>query len=629
MIKVVFIGAGSVVFSRNITNDILSFPEFKNVELTYVDIDPVRLKVGAQLCRQAAALHGATPKIRATMDRREALQGADFVINMVQIGGATSTIVDFEIPRKYGLNFTIADTTGPGGLFRALRTFPMLKALCQDMTEICPDAFLINYSNPMSMNMQTVYRTSSVKGVGLCHSVQGGFLDLCGVAKEDPAQCAFICAGINHMCFYLRIEKNGKDLYPKIFEAIKDPVVFGSNAVRFENMKRLGYYVAEGSTHHAEYSPFYIPHGPETLDKFAVTLDSYLRTIGSSLAEFEKMREQSRLPIVKKTPGSPPHRSAEYGSTIIHSVATGQPSVVYGNMPNHGAISNIVSTAIVEAPTLVDRTGLKFAYVGDLPPQVVGYVQPHVTQHELFIRAAIEGRRDHVYQSAMFDPLTAATLRPDDIVAMCDELIAAHGDLLPNLDAKKTLVPSSDRKLPRTDPAELRRKWDNDRKAVEKGTILKWRVIGPFMTKTPGEMRLDTTTPLEEEFLQRGDGTVDLAAKYRDHGKTLQWTATQAHKYDGQVDCDKIYGQVDFCLVYGYTCVQSDRDKDAVLKMGSDDGIKVWLNGQLVHRLEAMRGYSRDSDSANVRLKKGANHLVVKLSQLAGAWGFGVAVVQP
>ena len=627
MIKVVFIGAGSVVFSRNITNDILSYPEFKNVELTYMDIDPVRLKVGAQLCRQAAALHGATPKIRATQDRREALKGADFVINMVQIGGATSTLVDFEIPRKYGLNFTVADTTGPGGLFRALRTFPMLTGLCQDMTEICPNAFLINYSNPMSMNMQTVYRTSSVKGVGLCHSVQGGFLELCGYAKEDPADCAFICAGINHMCFYLRIEKNGKDLYPKIFEAAKDPVVFGSNAVRLENMKRLGYFVAEGSTHHGEYSPFYIPHGQETINKFAIGIDAYVRTIGNSLAEFEKMREQARKPIVKKAAGGPVHRSAEYGSTIIHSVATGQPSVVYGNMPNHGAISNIVSTAIVEAPTLVDRTGLKFAHVGDLPPQVVGYIQPHITQHELFIRAAIEGRRDHVYQSAMFDPLTAATLRPDQIVEMCDELIAAHGDLLPNLDAKKTLVPGSERKIVRTDPAELRRKWDDARKAVEKGAILKWRVIGPFMTKTPGVMRLDTTTPLEEEFLQAPEGTVDLAAKYKDHGKMLQWIQAEAHKSDGQLDCDTVYGNHEFCLVYGYACIQSDRDKDALLKMGSDDGIKVWLNGQHVHSLEAMRGYSRDSDQAKVRLKKGPNHLLVKLCQLAGAWGFGVSVV--
>jgi alpha-galactosidase len=618
-----------VVFSRNITNDILSYPEFKNVELTYMDIDPVRLKVGAQLCRQAAALHGATPKIRATMDRREALKGADFVINMVQIGGATSTIVDFEIPRKYGLNFTVADTTGPGGLFRALRTFPMLQGLCQDMTEICPSAYLINYSNPMSMNMQTVYRTSSVKGVGLCHSVQGTFQELCGYLKEDHTQCSFICAGINHMAFFTRLEKNGVDLYPRLFEAMKDPVIRGSNFVRFELMKRLGYFPTESSGHHAEYSPYFIPHGPDTIGEFAIPVDAYLRTVGNTLAEFEKMREQSRQPIVKKAPGGPAHRSVEYGSTIIHSVATGQPSVVYGNMPNHGAISNIVETAIVEAPTLVDRTGLKFAYVGDLPPQVVGYVQPHVTQHELFIRAAIEGRRDYVYQCAMFDPLTAASMRPDDIVAMCDELIAAHGDLLPNLDAKKVLVPRSDRKLPRTDPADLRKKWDDQRKAMSKGTILKWKVIGPFMTKTPGVMRVDTTTPLEEEFLRRPDGTVDLAAKYKDHGKTLQWFPTQAGKLDGQVDGDKVFGHHEFCLVYGYACVQSDRDKDVVLKMGSDDGIKVWLNGKQVHRMEAMRGYSLDSDTANVQLKKGANHVVVKLSQLAGGWGFGVCVVQP
>jgi alpha-galactosidase len=607
------VGAGSVVFSRNLTNDILSFPEFKQAEFVYVDIDPVRLKVGAQLCRQAAALHGAKPTIRATLDRRSALRDADFVINMVQIGGATSTLVDFEIPRKYGLHFTVADTTGPGGLFRALRTFPMLKTLCRDMEELCPNALLINYSNPMSMNMQTVYRTSKIKSVGLCHSVQGGFLDLCKLAKEDPAKCAFIAAGINHMCFYLRIEKNGQDLYPKIFEAIKDPVVFGTNAVRLELMKRLGHYVAEGSAHHSEYSPFFIPHGTETINEFGIPIDTYLFAVSNG-------------PLPKKAK-DPIHRSAEYGSTIIHSVATGTPSVVYGNMPNRGVISNIVDTAIVEAPTLVDRTGLKFAHVGDLPPQLVGYIQPHITQHELFIRAATEGRRDYVYQSAMFDPLTAATLRPDDIVAMCDELIAAHGKLLPNLDAKKTLVPRSDRKIVRTDQADLRKQWDHARQAVVDGTIISWQVVGPFMTKTPGEMKLDTTTPLEKDFLARGDGTADLAATYKDHGKTLKWFAARVCKHDGQLNCENVFGHYDYCLVYGYACVRSDRDKDAVLKMGSDDGIKVWLNGKLVHRLEAMRGYSQGSDEAKVRLRKGSNHFVVKLVQLEGSWGFGVSVV--
>ena len=454
MIKVAMIGAGSVVFSKNLTGDILSFPEFKDATFAYMDIDQDRLEVGANLCRKVGRALGANPRIEAHADRRESLRGADFVINMVQIGGFDSTLVDFEIPRKYGLNFTIADTTGPGGFFRALRTYPMLKGLCQDMMELCPKAVLLNYSNPMSMNMQTVFRTSSIAAVGLCHSVQGTFDQLMHYIGEKPAGVGFICAGINHMAFYLRMEKNGADLYPRLFEAMTDPGIYSTNKVRFELMKRLGYFVTESSEHSAEYCPWFIPRGPEVVAKFDVPIDEYLRRCDCIVEEFERLKSFSRTdePISV-------HRSHEYGSSIIHSIVTGTPRVVYGNMPNNGAILNLPRSAIVEAPTLVDHAGLQFTAVGELPPQLVGYIQPHVTQHELFIRAAMEGRRDHVYQAAMFDPLTATTLTTDQIVEMCDELIAAHGSLLPDLDAKKTLVPTSGKSFPAVDPGELRRSW--------------------------------------------------------------------------------------------------------------------------------------------------------------------------
>jgi len=456
MIKVAMIGAGSVVFSKNLTGDILSYPEFKHATLSYMDIDRDRLEVGANLCRKVAKAVGAEPRIESTGDLREALRGADFVINMVQIGGFDSTLVDFEIPRKYGLNFTIADTTGPGGMFRALRTFPMLTDLCRQMQELCPRAVLLNYSNPMSMNMQTITRTSCVPAVGLCHSVQGTFDQLMGYLGEDPKQIAFVCAGINHMAFYLRIEKDGHDLYPRLFEAMNRSDIYNTNRVRFELMKRLGHFVTESSEHNAEYSPWFIPHGKESIDRHAVPIDEYLRRCEKSVGEFERMKTVGRSdePIEVR-------RSHEYGSTIIHALVTGQPRVVYGNMPNRGAIANLPCDAIAEAPTLVDRAGLAFTTVGSLPPQLLAYVQPHVIQHELFIRAALEGRRDHIYQAAMFDPLTAATLTLDRIVELCDELIAAHGFIadggsLPPLDAKKTLVPTSGRSYCRVDPRSLR-----------------------------------------------------------------------------------------------------------------------------------------------------------------------------
>ena len=454
MTKIAMIGAGSVVFSKNLTGDILGFPEFKNATFAYMDIDKERLEVGAALCRKAGQALGANPKIEATMDRKEALKDADFVINMVQIGGFNSTLVDFKIPRKYGLNFTIADTTGPGGLFRALRTYPMLTGLCHDMEKHCPNAVLLNYSNPMSMNMQTITRTSSIRAVGLCHSVQGTLNQIMSYIGEKPEDIAFICAGINHMAFYLTLKKDGADLYPRLFEAMQNPEIYARNKVRFELMKRLGHFITESSEHNAEYCPYFIPHGKESIEKYDVPIDEYLRRCDGIVDEFERMKtfSKSDKPIEV-------HRSHEYGSTIIHSIVTGKPSVVYGNMPNRGAIGNLPPDAIAEAPTLVDRAGLQFTTVGALPPQLLGYMMPHVTQHELFIRAAMEGRRDHVYQAAMFDPLTAATMPLDKIVEMCDELIAGHGDLLPKLNAK-TLVPTSGKNFSAVDPASLRASWD-------------------------------------------------------------------------------------------------------------------------------------------------------------------------
>src|SRR3954447_10714535 len=330
------IGAGSVVFSKNLTGDILSYPEFKNATFSYMDIDSDRLEVGANLCRKVGKALGAEPKIEATLDRRQALEGADFVINMVQIGGFDSTLVDFEIPRKYGLNFTIADTTGPGGFFRALRTFPMLSGLCRDMMELCPNAWLLNYSNPMSMNMQTITRTSDVRGVGLCHSVQGTFDRLMHYIGEKPEDVAFLCAGINHMAFYFKLEKNGVDLYPRLFEAMNRPEVYNTNKVRFELMRRLGYFVTESSEHNAEYNPWFIPRGKDVIARHDVPIDEYLRRCDNIVDEFERMKTFSRSDEPMEV-----HRRHEYGSTIIHAMATGTPTVVYGNMPNNGAIASL------------------------------------------------------------------------------------------------------------------------------------------------------------------------------------------------------------------------------------------------------------------------------------------------
>jgi alpha-galactosidase len=621
MIKVAMIGAGSVVFSRNLTGDVLAFPEFHDATFSYMDVDADRLAVGAQLCRKIGTALGANPRIDATVDRRAALDGADFVINMVQIGGFDSTLVDFEIPRKYGLNFTIADTTGPGGLFRALRTFPMLAGLCQDMSSACPRAILLNYSNPMGMNMQTVTRTSDVRAVGLCHSVQGTFDQLMRYLGEDPSQVAFTCAGINHMAFYLRLEKDGVDLYPRLFGKLDDPAVYNTNKVRFELMRRLGYYVTESSEHNAEYSAHFIPHGAAQVEKFAVPIDEYLRRCDGIVDEFGRMKKFA----AGDEPSPVPHRSHEYGSTIIHSVATGTPSVVYGNMPNNGAIANLPRNAIVEVPTMVDRSGLRLATVGELPPQLIGYMQPHVTQQELFIRAATEGRRDHVYQAAMFDPLTAATLTPDRIVELCDELIAAHGftkdgGCLPDLDAKRTLVPTSGKSFGRVDAGELRRSWDAAQAKAGEDYISDWHVIGPF----PGDA-LDGRTPVEDDL--RPDGAVALDATHRAGDHPVAWRPAVAGK-DGYVNFRRAVGDVHPAVAYAYAEVDSVHPRETVLRCGSAGAIRVWLNGHPVHTADApARQWHPGDDEAPVHLHPGPNRILVKVTRTTDApWGFGLAV---
>ena len=628
MIKVAMIGAGSVVFSKNLTGDILSFPEFHDATFAYMDIDKDRLEVGASLCRRLARSVGANPKIEATLDRRKALAGADFVINMVQIGGFNSTLVDFEIPRKYGLNFTIADTTGPGGFFRALRTYPMLKGLCADMMELCPKATLLNYSNPMSMNMQTVFRTSNLRAVGLCHSVQGTHGQLMGYIKEKPEETGFVCAGINHMAFYVRLEKDGVDLYPRLFEAMKQSDIYTTNKVRFELMKRLGYFVTESSEHNAEYCPYFMPHGKEAIALYGVPLDEYLRRCDAIVDEFDRLKKLSQ----SKTQDKPMEvrKSHEYGSNIIHSLVTGQPRVVYGNMPNRGCISNLPATAIAEAPTLVDRSGLAFAHVGELPPQCVAYMMPHIMQHELFIRAAMEGRRDHVYQAAMFDPLTTATLPPDKIVEMCDELIAAHGlessgGCLPNLDAKKTLVYSSGKKFKSVDPRDLRASWDAAQEKATEDCLKDWHLIGPFPGVKAGRISLDQVTAVDKDFARNKEGKVNLEATYKVGKETLRW---QKHKTDkrGLVDLIGQYGQRDWCIAYGYAEIEEIHGRETVLSCGSDDGIQIWLNGQEIHKNETARGHAAGADTITVFLKPGINRLLVKCDNYVQGWGFSVMI---
>jgi alpha-galactosidase len=625
MIKVAMIGAGSVVFCKTLTGDLLSFPEFRNATFTYMDVNQERLDVGAALCRKIAKSMDAHPTIQTTRDRKEAIRDADFIIVMVQVGGFDNTLVDFEIPRKYGLNFTIADTTGPGGMMRALRSYPFYRDLVRDALEVAPNAYILNYTNPMSMNMQSIARNGHTRAVGLCHSVQGTFDELMGYIGEKPDDVSFICSGINHMAFYTKIAKDNVDLYPRLFEAMNEQGTFNRNKVRFEMMRRLGYFVTESSEHNAEYNPWFIPHGRETIAKFDVPIDEYLRRCDGIVDEFQRMQK-----LAQSDEALPIKVSHEYGSQIVHSISTGTPRVVYGNMPNSGGqLASLPKTAIVELPTLVDRAGLQHTAVGEMPPQLIAYMNPHVTQHELFIRGAMEGRRDHLYQAAMFDPLTAATVSPDKIVEMVDELIAGHGfegqgGFLPKLDAKKSLVPGSGKEFHPPSPASLRASWDNAQKNADDAAIKDWQVIGPFRNGVADAAKLlDTSFSVESSLAS--DGAIDLKASHNVGGQSFAWKPAKTKKR-AFLDAIAAFGQQENCVAYGYAELDAGTHaRDAVLKLGSDDGVKLWLNGTLVHTNNVTRGFAL-TDEVNVRLKPGINRILIKVSQGDGGWGWGVVV---
>ncbi|HRF48848.1 MAG TPA: alpha-glucosidase/alpha-galactosidase [Anaerolineales bacterium] len=438
MTKITFIGAGSTVFAKNLLGDILSFPELADATISLMDVNPERLRTSEIVAHKVAEFFGAKPKIEATLDRRKALDGADYAISMFQVGGyKPSTVIDFEIPRKYGVRQTIADTLGIGGIMRALRTIPVFLETTRDMEAVCPDVTFLQYVNPMAMNMWAINRASKIKSVGLCHSVQGTAEALAGDLGIPYDEINYVCAGINHVAFYLRFERDGQDLYPRLRE-VAEAGSFGrryrnlADKVRYEVFKRTGYFVTESSEHFSEYVPWFIKRDrPDLIEKYEIPIEEYITRCELQTAEWESLRarfERGDLEITHQ-------RSHEYGSLIIHSLETGQPRVIYGNVANHGLIDNLPIGCTVEVPVLVDKSGLQPTRIGALPPQLAAIMQTNVNVQSLAVEAALTGKREHIYHAAMLDPHTAAELSLEQIWAMVDELIDAHGEMLPTYTA--------------------------------------------------------------------------------------------------------------------------------------------------------------------------------------------------
>jgi len=430
MAKICFLGAGSTVFAKRVLGDCLHVDSLKDAHISLVDIDPDRLHVSEVMLKNINRTLGARATVEAFLakDASKALEGADYVINAIQVGGyEPATVIDFEVPKKYGLRQTIGDTLGIGGIFRALRTVPVMLDYCRIMEKVAPRAWLLSYANPMAMLTGAILKATSVHTVGLCHSVQVCAPHLCQKLDMPTDDLQWKVAGINHQGWLLEITRYGEDLYPEIKRRAELPEYKRKDAVRFEVMKWFGYYVTESSEHTAEYVPWFIrSDAPELIDRFHIPLDEYPCRCRVQIKRWGKMREDLLA-------DEPLHheRGHEYASHILEAMETGLPFTFGGNVLNMGLITNLPNNCCVEVMCVADRTGITPTYVGDLPPQCAALTRTNVNVQELTILAALTQRKDYIYQAALLDPHTAAELTIDQIVALCDDLIEAHGEYLP------------------------------------------------------------------------------------------------------------------------------------------------------------------------------------------------------
>lgn len=429
MNKITFLGAGSTVFAKNILGDCMTVASLQDFEFALFDIDDERLKDSERMLNNLKENLNSTVEIKAYHNRKEALRGAKYVINAVQVGGYDpSTIIDFEVPKQYHLRQTIGDTLGIGGIFRNLRTIPVIQDFARDIKAVCPDAWFLNYTNPMAV-LTNIMLQEGIKTVGLCHSVQVCAHDLLESLEIPTDHIQWKIAGINHMAWLLEITRDGMDLYPEIKKRAKaKQQTTHDDMVRFELMDKFGYYVTESSEHNAEYHPYFIKSNyPELIENFNIPLDEYPRRCVKQIEDWKQMRDD-----IVNDKHLTHERSHEYGSYIIEAMETNKPFKIGGNVLNtDGLISNLPENAVVEVPCLVDASGISPTYIGNLPEQLAALNRTNINTQLLTIEAALTLQKDKIYQAALLDPHTASELSISDIISLCDDLIEAHGDWLP------------------------------------------------------------------------------------------------------------------------------------------------------------------------------------------------------
>ncbi len=440
MTKITLIGAGSLVFTRNLCSDILLTPALQDSTLALMDIDPVRLERSRRAVETLVARRGLRASVVATLDRREAVRGADYVITTFQQGGLEAYTQDIEIPRKYGVEQCVGDTLGPGGVFRGLRTVPVLLDLCHDLDSLAPDAWLINYGNPMAINCWAVAEGSGRPHVGLCHSVQGTSELLAQWVDAPYEEVTYVCAGINHQAFFLTFRRGEHDLYPLIRAALTRADILGQEPVRGELFQHFGYFVTESSGHASEYVPYYRRTARQVSDelrpRFTDQRDSWFdfgRTGGylRHCVERAAHAEQEFNALLDSGAALPVSRTHEYGSYVIEAMETNRAVRINGNIPNRGLISNLPEGCCVEVPCLVDGNGVQGVAIGALPRQLAALNRTNINVQELAVHGALHGDREAVHHAVMLDPLTAAACTLPQIHTLVDEMFAAQAAWLP------------------------------------------------------------------------------------------------------------------------------------------------------------------------------------------------------
>ena len=432
--KVVLIGAGSHVFGLRLAIDLMSYPELRGLTLSLMDIDKERLEFTARLVKMVAEQNKVDINLQVTTDRREALKDADYVVTSIRAGGMEATHLDLEIPAKYGIEQGVGDTIGPGGVFYGLRNGFALLEICHDMEELCPDAWLLNYTNPMAILCWTVKELTKVKFVGLCHSIPGTANLLARYIDAPPDEISYTAAGINHMAWFIEFKWRGEDAYPLLREKLSDPAVYEDpnhpayyDLVRVEIFKALGYYVSESSNHLSEYLP-YFRKNLKLIEKYRVLSSSMRleRHEKARSAQDERLRE-----ILEKGERIPLRRSREYCAQIIYAMETGTPTKIYGNVENTGLITNLPNGCIVEVPCFVDEGGVHPCYVGSLPPQCAALNRMDINVQELAVRAIAERSKERVFQALLVDPLTSSLLTIEEIRKLTEEMFKAETKYLP------------------------------------------------------------------------------------------------------------------------------------------------------------------------------------------------------